>query len=90
VNGRFKFTGLSAQIPLVQVTRTMADVAVPENYEPTLTKLSIPKLLKEGTKLNAFAESFRAWGQEDLLQIEGGILKVRNVPAVVMAQKATM
>lgn len=88
VNGRFKFTGHTAQIPLVQLTRAMADTAVPETYEPTLVKLSIPRLTKEGDNLAEISERFRAWGQEDLLQIEGGAMKIRPVPNVVLAQRA--
>jgi hypothetical protein len=87
VNQRFKFTGYSAQIPLVQLTRTMADASVPESYEPTLVKLAIPKLVKEGSNLSLYAGEYRALGQEDLVQIEGGVLKVRAVPNVAASQK---
>lgn len=88
VNGRLKFTGLSAQVPLVILTRTMADTGIPENYEPTVVKLAIAKLVKEGDNLERYAPAYAAAGKQDLIEIMGGAPKVPPVPDIVMAQKA--
>lgn len=88
VNGRFKFTGYSATVPLIQLTRSMADTGVPENYEPTIVKLSIPKLVKEGDNLSAYAAAYSQAGQQDLIEIAGGARSVNPVPDVVVAQKS--
>lgn len=88
VGGRFKFTGYSAQIPLIQLTRSMADTGVPENYEPTLVKLSIPKLVKEGDNLALIAPTYLQLGMQDLVAIKSGQWEVPPVPQIEFAQKA--
>lgn len=88
VNGVFKFTGFSAQIPLIQLTRSMADTGVPENYEPTVIKLTIPQLVRADDKLYQLAMQYQSWGQQDLLLIQKGEMQVPPVPAVTQAQKA--
>lgn len=90
VNGYFKFTGLSAQVPLIQLTRAMADTGVPENYEPTIVKLSIPKLVKEGDNLAQYASQYAADGKQDLIEITGGAMRVRPLPNIVIGQKAVI
>jgi hypothetical protein len=87
VNGRFKYTGYSAQIPLIQLTRSMADTGVPDVYEPTLVKLSIPKLLKEGDNLSEIVALFAQAGQQDLVEIASGERIVSPIPDVATAQK---
>jgi hypothetical protein len=88
VNGYFKFTGASAKIPLINLTWTMADQQVPEVYEPTLVKLSIPKLVKEGDNLAAYANAYAQAGLIDLQEIRAGAETVPPVPNVTLAQKA--
>lgn len=80
VQGRFKFTGYSAQLPLVMLTREMADTAVPEVYEPTLVKLSLIKLVKPKNELFAYARALDQLGREDLMEIKGGKVTVKPVP----------
>jgi len=87
VAGRFKFTGLSAVIPMIQLTREMADAQIPENYEPTVVKLSIAKTVKEGDNLYQYAQAYAQAGQQDLMQIMSGALQVSPVPEIAMAQK---
>lgn len=87
VNGRIKFTGYSAQIPLIQLTRAMADTSVPENYEPTVVKLAIPKLVKEGDNLANYASAYAQAGQQDLIQIANGALEVSPIPDIAAAQR---
>lgn len=85
VGGRFKFTGYSAQIPLIQLTRTMADTGVPENYEPTVVKLSIPRLVKPD---NPLYQMYAALGSQDLSLIQRGEMQVPPLPVIEAAQKA--
>jgi hypothetical protein len=87
VNNRFKFTGYSAQIPLIQLTRTMADASVPDVYEATIVKLAIPKLVKEGDSLDAISERYRAAGMDDLILIMKGEMQVRPIPNIVIGQQ---
>lgn len=88
VSGRLKFTGHSAQIPLVQLTRQKADEEVPLAYEPTLVKLSVGKLVKEGDRLVGLYGLYAQAGQQDLVEIAGGAPAVSPVPDVAAAQKA--
>lgn len=90
VNGRFKFTGFSAEIPLIQVTRAMAETvsAIPEMYESTVIKLAVPKLTKVGHAGHLIADRFLNAGMVDLKAIAEGAMSVPPVPDVVMADKA--
>jgi hypothetical protein len=90
--GRFKFTGLSAQIPLIQLTRTMADTGVPENYEPTIVRLSVPRLVKPNEPFYQLAREMGADGKQDLVEIMGGAMKVRPLsqPNIVTEQKQSI
>lgn len=89
VNGRLKFTGFSAQVPLVQLTRAMADTGIPENYEPTIVRLAIAKIVTTGSEYSNFARLCGIEGQQDLIEIAGGAMRVRPVgqPGIVAAQK---
>ncbi len=88
VNGRFKFTGHTAQIPVIQLTRAMADTGIPEVYEDTVIKLAIPKLVKVGDALEQIAGLYLNAGMADLAAIRNGELFVPPVPDVAAAQKA--
>jgi hypothetical protein len=87
VGGRLKFTGLSAEVPLVQLTRAMADEEVPEAFEPTVIKLTVGRLVKPGDAMFAFAAQMRAEGLQDLVDIKGGAVQVAPVPDVAVAQR---
>jgi hypothetical protein len=88
VSGRFKFTGYSAQIPMIQLTRSMADTGVPENYEPTIVKLSLPRLVKKGDIYAETAGIYAQAGQLDLAAIMSGERMVSPLPDIATAQKA--
>lgn len=88
VNGRFKFTGYTAQIPLIQLTRAMADTGVPEAFEPTVVKLSITKLIKPGDAAHTLAAGYQQLALVDLQAIRGGAMEVPPVPGIEAAQKA--
>lgn len=89
VNKRLKFTGLTCQVPLVQLTRAMADTGVPENYEPTVVRLSLIRLVKPGNEFYQRALGYAAGGRDDLLEIQNGSMNVKPVmiPSVAIAQK---
>jgi len=87
VKGHFTFTGFSAQVPLIQLTRTMADTGVPDSYEPTLVKLIVPKLVKPGDAMSALAAEFQRAGERDLVEIAAGAMVVSPVPDVAAAQQ---
>lgn len=86
--GIFKFTGLSAQLPLIQLTRSMADSGVPDSYEPTIVKLSIPKLMKPGDAVWQIAMGYGNLGLQDISEIKNGAMVVNAVPDIEAAQKA--
>ena len=87
VKHRLKFSGFSAQVPLIQLTRTMADTGVPDSYEPTLVKLALPQLVKPGHPMYARAEQFYRLGVADLKEISDGAMVVSPVPDVAAAQQ---
>lgn len=88
VGNLFRFTGLTAELPLIQLSEVMTDTGVPLAYEPTVIKLAIPKLLKEGTNLSTIAAGYGRLGAEDLAEIRGGSMVVSPVPDVEVTQKA--
>ena len=92
LNKRLKFTGLSCQVPLIIPTDDMADTKIPVDIAPTVVKLAIPKLCKEGDLLYMIASTYGALGQNDLIELRGGALKVQSVPSphalMAMAQQA--
>lgn len=90
INGRFKFTGYTAQVPLVQLTRAMADTGVPENYEPTLVKLMPIHLVRANSPYFDLAKELAREGKQDLVEIAGGAMRVLPVPNVTQAQKQSI
>lgn len=92
VNGRFKHTGLTAQIPLVQITEDALDNLLPLDLAPVVVKLSPSKLVKPGDNLYLIARDYYAEGRADLAEIVDGAIKVRPVqsPNIVSAQKTTI
>lgn len=92
VAGRFKFTGHSAEVPVVRLTREKAGEQVPEVYEPTLVKLTIAGVLKGGRlpELVAAGAAYEAAGREDLMLIKQGEAFVPPVPKIVLAQKTAI
>lgn len=87
--GRFKFTGLSAQVPLIQLTEEILDTKLPIDISPAVVKLAPSKLVKPGDNLYLISRDYYAMGREDLAEIANGVMKVRPVPSpnVVAAQK---
>lgn len=88
----FKFTGLSAQIPMIVITTTMRDTKIPLPLGPAVVKRAIPKLVKPGDALYIIAGEYARDGKQDLVEIAGGAMKVAPVRAVadiVPAIKAT-
>lgn len=83
-NGRFKFTGFSAEIPLMQLTRLMADVAVPLFYEMAIIKLAAGSFMQFQQ-----AVGLRTSGLEDLKEIStSSAPAISPIPDVTAAQKA--
>lgn len=90
---RFMMTGYSAQIPMVpDITDTLVDTRMPKGAAPANVKRAIPLLLKEGDNLVAIAREYGMDGKQDLIELAGGAMKVRNVRSVaevVAEQKQT-
>lgn len=78
----FKFTGLTAQIPMIIITTAMRDGKVPLRLGPAVVKRAIPKLVKPGDALYLIAGEFARDGKQDLVEIAGGAMSVRPVKAV--------
>lgn len=90
VNGVFKFTGYSAEIPMIQLTDEMADTKIPANFAPTVIKLTPAKLVKEGDNLASIAGAYLQEGKNDLVEIEGGAREVKPLPNISIAQKTVI
>lgn len=82
VSSYFKFTGLSAQIPMMIITEEMRDEKIPLRLGPAVVKLAIPKLVKPGDALGLIAGAYASDGKQDLVEIAGGAMQVRPVRAV--------
>lgn len=82
VSSYFKFTGLSAQIPMIIISETMRDTQIPLRLGPTVVKRAIPKLVKPGDPLFLISREYEIDGKQDLVEIVGGAMKVRPVRAV--------
>lgn len=78
----FKFTGLSAQIPMMTIDATMRDTKIPLRLGPAVVKRAIPKLVKPGDALYLIASDFAQDGKQDLVEIAGGAMSVRPVKSV--------
>lgn len=87
VNMVFKFTGLSAEVPLLIITTAMADDFIPVELSSAVVKLSMPKLVKPGSSLWQFARADAADGRDDLISIQEGAMQVK--PARAIADIAT-
>lgn len=90
VAARFKFTGYSAQVPMVIITDTMRDTKIPLSVGPAVVKRAIPKLVKPGDALSLIAGEYARDGKQDLVEIAGGAIAVRGVrtiPEIVGAIK---
>lgn len=78
----FKFTGLSAQIPMMVISETMRDTKIPLRLGPTVVKRALPKLVKPGDAVYLIAGAYGQDGKQDLVEIAGGAMSVRPVKAV--------
>lgn len=88
----FKFTGFSAQIPMIRIDDDMIDNKIPFDLAPTVIKLSIPMSVKEGDNLYQIAPMYGALGEGELIRIAGGEMKAQPVPMpnIVTAQKTVI
>jgi hypothetical protein len=82
VSSYFKFTGLSAQVPMMIITEAMRDTKIPLRLGPAVVKRAIPKLVKPGDALALIAGAYGAEGTQDLMEIAGGAMSVPAVKAV--------
>jgi hypothetical protein len=82
VDEQLRFTGVSAEVPLIQLTRSMADNSVPIQYEPTLVKLIPFAVVTPKSEYFKLATALAADGKQDLLEISTGAMSVRAVRAV--------
>jgi hypothetical protein len=90
VSSYFKFTGLTAQIPMIIITETMRDTKIPLRLGPAVVKRAVPKLVKPGDALYIIAGAYGADGKQDLVEIGGGamsVMPVKAVPDIVPAIK---
>lgn len=87
INSRFKFSGFSAVIPMIQLTSTVISTKLPYSLAPTVAKLAPLYALKEGDNLIGLAQLLVQAGQADLIAIERGAISVRPVADIMEAQK---
>lgn len=85
--GLLKFTGDQVRIPLIILTEEMAAAKIPAALEPAVIKLSPAKVIKPGDALYQVAGLYARLGSQDLIEIEGGALKVLPVPNITQATK---
>lgn len=96
VNKRLKFTGESAEVPLIVITEAMLTSDALEGYEGAIVRLSPSRLVKEGDNLYLYASGYTADGKQDLIEIAGGAMSVkppavlRSLPNVALAQKVAI
>lgn len=70
VNGIFYFTGFSCVVPLAILTRS-STTSVPDVFEPTIIKLAMGSLAKDGAASDNFSY-FQQLGMTDLNTIRAG------------------
>lgn len=93
INGVFKFTGYSAEVPLLVITTAMGDTKIPISLGPAVVKLGIPKLVKPGTALSQFARADAGDGRDDLVSIQEGAMSVkppRAIADIMQAQRQSI
>jgi len=89
-SGQVRFTGKSFEVPLIQLTREMANSGVPVEYEPTLVKLIPIRVTSTKSEYYQLAVALAADGKQDLIEIAGGAMKSAPVRAradIVAEQK---
>lgn len=83
VDNRFYFTGLSATVPLAIADNTSTTIdKTPLSYEPTVLKLAMGNLAKDGTISSKFGY-FLQLGMTDLKTIKEGKLSVPSVKSTI-------
>lgn len=86
INEYFKFTGFSAEVPMVQLDALIAADAdwflnlIPADLEDAVIKLSPSKLVKEGDVLFQIAGAYQQLGLTDLADISAGATRVSKPP----------
>lgn len=84
-NGYIKFTGYACRIPMIQqpvdtaASNTLADGSIPVQLAPTVVRLAIGLLVKEGDTLARIAAMYAAQGEIDLAQIKAGASSVAPI-----------
>ena len=89
VASEFKFTGLTAEIPVLVISDAMY-VKVPLALAPTVVSGAIPLLVKPGDALYLISREYATDAKQDLIEIAGGAMRVkpfRSVADIVSAQK---
>lgn len=85
-NGRFYFTGDSAQGYFPSISRTNVMTSIPDEYESTWVALSVGLTPKEGDNVFPIAQYYMNHGERDLVAIASqGI--IQPLPTVSRAQK---
>lgn len=87
VNGQLKFTGSSAEVPMIRFDEARAATHTPVIYLSTIVKLAPLFNLKEGDNLLGLAQILVSVGRDDLTAIEKGVLSVSPVSDVMDIQK---
>lgn len=84
----FKFTGFSAEIPLVQLSRSSVPSGLADTYEPTIVKVALRYLMRPGAAWNEICAKFATLGEQDLEEIRKGASQVPPVPIIEVEQRA--
>lgn len=96
--GVLVYTGSNAKIPMIAVpgnlsdAEDMADNKIPFNLAALNVKLALPLLVKEGDNLFRTAAFLGQQGENELLQVAGGAVKVQPIDvakAIQLSQRAT-
>ncbi len=82
VSSYFKFTGHSAQIPMMIITEEMRDTKIPLRLGPAVVRRGISFLVKPGDALYLIARDYVQEGKQDLVEVAGGAMSVAAVKAV--------
>lgn len=93
-NGIFRFTGVSAVVPMVKAGTTdterdtIADDKIPVTLSATVVRLSVGMLIKEGDNLLNLSGVYAQQGEADLIAIKGGAITVAPIEVARAIQNA--
>lgn len=86
-NGRFYFTGDSAQVYMPVISTSTVTTLIPDEYESTWVSLSVGLTVKEGDNLFPIAQYYYNMGMNDLSAV-AGMSTVQPVPSPELAKQA--